>query len=124
MKLLATLVSAALLVSGCAGLYSSVITITKVRKDTLNELGKAYRVGLISPEQDRKIATADREYLKAAASAQRVLEAYKAGSATQAEVDAQIAIVKVTLTELLNIAEPFVVKTPVLKSQLATATQL
>lgn len=124
MKRLLTMLATALLVAGCAGLYTTVVTITQIRKDTMNEIGRAYREGKISPETDAKIAKADSEYLKAAAMAEKILVAYKEGTATKGAVAAQILGVKAALTSLIDIAEPFLVKPSNQRNQLAAATQL
>lgn len=126
MKTLSSLLAIALLVAGCAGIYSTIITITQVRKDVMNEYGKLYRAGKISTELDTKIVKADENYRLAANQCERVLIAYKTGAANKADVAAQIANVKIMLAVILDVLEPYLVeqKSAQLNQQLATATQL
>jgi Flp pilus assembly secretin CpaC len=90
------------LLTGCASLYKSIITITEVRNTVMNELGVQYRAGRITPEIDVKIAAADKAYRAAATEAQVVLEAYKAtkiGDATQSLIAVKKAVM--TLVDIL-----------------------
>jgi outer membrane protein TolC len=88
---------------GCSTVYQSVVTVTDVRKSVMNDLGLMYRQGLITAEQDAKIAKFDADYLGAAKALQVTLEAYKAGTATDVDVATRMQTVKQAVHELINI---------------------
>lgn len=114
------------LVAGCTTLYTTVVTLTQLRKDILNEYGELYRAGLISSETDYKVFKADELFREAAAAMEVTLVAYKAGTATDADVQKKLAAVKAALGQILVLIEPLVVKSTAAKfnQQLATATKL
>jgi len=90
-----------LLLVGCTTVFNSIVTITEVRNNTMNELGNQYRLGKISADVDKKIADADKAYLAAAEAAQRSLEVYKATG--QGDPKLILASVKTTVTSLIDI---------------------
>lgn len=90
-----------LLLVGCTTVFNSIVTITEVRNNTMNELGKQYRLGKISADADKKIADADKAYLAAAETAQRALEVYKATG--QGDPKLVLQSVKTTVTSLIDI---------------------
>lgn len=114
------------LVSGCTTLYSSIVTLTQLRKDVMNEYGELYRANLIRPEIDYKITKADEKFREAAAAMEIVLVHYKAGTATDADVTVKLNEVKTAIASILILIEPYIVvqKTSTFKQQLATATKL
>jgi len=113
-------------ICGCTTLYTSIVTVTELRKDILNEYGELYRAGLISPDIDYKASLADAAFIDAAAAMEVVLVAYKNGTATDADVQQKFAVVKAALAEILLLIEPLVVKSTAdnYHKQLATATKL
>ena len=113
-------------ICGCTTLYTSIVTITQLRKDILNEYGQLYRAGLISSEIDYKASLADAAFIEAAAAMEVVLVAYKNGTATDADVQQKFIVVKAALAEILALIEPLVVKSTAntYRKQLATATKL
>lgn len=117
--------SLAVLLVGCQTFYSSVITVTEVRKSVLNELGVLYRAGQISDETDRRIEAADQQFKVAARSMELALLAYKAGTSTN-DPAAKLLEVKRPVAELISIMAPYVGKivTDKHNNNLAKATQL
>ena len=113
-------------ICGCTTLYTSIVTITQLRKDILNEYGQLYRAGLISSEIDYKASLADAAFIEAAAAMEVVLVAYKNDTATDADVQQKFIVVKAALAEILVLIEPLVVKSTAntYRKQLATATKL
>ena len=113
-------------ICGCTTLYTSIVTLTQLRKDILNEYGQLYRAGLISSEIDYKASLADAAFIEAAAAMEVVLVAYKNGTATDADVQQKFIVVKAALAEILALIEPLVVKSTAntYRKQLVTATKL
>jgi hypothetical protein len=112
-------------VAGCATVYQSVVTITDVRKSVMNDLGAMHRQKLLTPEQDAQIAKFDADYLMAAKSLQTVLEAYKAGTATDIEVAERLQNVKQLVHNLINIvAMHYVNQADTHRENLTKATKL
>lgn len=112
--------------AGCTTFYSSVVTLTQLRKDILNEYGELYRAGLISNETDYKAAQADEAFRQSARALEITLIAYKEGTADKVEVAQQLTAVKTALGQILILIEPLVVKSEMTRynQQLATATKL
>lgn len=100
-KLLTITIAVSLMLVGCTTVFNSIITITEVRNNTMNELGKMYRAGKVSPDTDKKIADADKAYLAAAETAQRSLEVYKATG--QGDPKVILTSVKNVVTSLIDI---------------------
>ena len=101
--------SLAVLLVGCQTFYSSVVTVTEIRKSVLNELGTLYRAGQISDETDKRIELADSQFKTAARSMELALLAYKAGTSTN-DPAAKLQEVKRPVAELIAIMTPFVGK--------------
>lgn len=115
-----------ILLTGCTTLYTSIVTLTQLRKDIMNEYGVLYRAGQISPETDLKITKADEKFREAAAAMETVLIHYKAGTATDADVTAKLTAVKAAIATVITLIEPYVIVQTTVKfqTQLATAKQL
>lgn len=113
-------------VSGCTILYSSIVTLTQLRHDIMNQYGELYRAGRIRPEVDYKITKADEKFREAAAAMEIVLVHYKAGTATDADVAKKLTEVKLAIASILTLIEPYIVVQQIAKfqNQLATATKL
>jgi len=119
------LFSILILLAGCQSFYSNVITITKVRDSAMRELAILNARGLINAETDSKIAQADVEYRLAAEQCEVMLKIYKeTGNAT--DYEASLALVKESVTRILDLLAPFIVKTKSteLSTDLANATKL
>lgn len=126
MKKLAIMMGILMLLTGCVTVFKSIVTITEIRTSVMNELGKQYRAGNISPELDKKISELDLQYLKAAKACERALALYKAGEGTEADYISAFRSVKVIVDEIIDLsinqlgtkdAEQY-------KEQLKTATEL
>lgn len=109
------------LMTGCGTLYKTIISITDVRNSVMNELGRQYRAGKISPEVDRKIAQADKAYRDTTAVAQSVLETYKTSG--NGDPVASITAVKNTVTVLIDILATYTDASTQYRN-LSTATKL
>lgn len=95
------------LLVGCTSLYTTTVTITKVRDSAMKELAALNKQGKITPDTDAKIAQADLAYRRAAEVAEKALIAYKAGGeATQ--YTAALQAVKVALSGVLDILGQFI----------------
>lgn len=94
---------------GCTTVYQSVVTITDVRKSVMNDFGSMYRQGLITPEQDAQIEKFDADFRSAAQALQITLEAYRIGTATDADVAQRLQLVKQSVHELINILARYMV---------------
>lgn len=95
------IIAVCLLLVGCTTVFNGIVTIAEVRNNTMNELGKQYRLGKISADTESKIANADKAYLAAAETAQRSLEVYKATG--QGDPKLILQSVKATVTSLIDI---------------------
>jgi len=122
------LISALLIVAicGCTTLYSSIVTLTQLRHNIMNQYGELYRANMIRPEVDYKITKADEQFRAAAAAMEVVLVHYKAGTATDADVQKKLTEVKLAIASILTLIEPYIVvqQTAKFQNQLATATKL
>lgn len=106
MKKYLTLVAAMLLV-GCQTFYSSVVTVTEIRKSVMNQYGTLYRAGHISIETRDKVRIADARYLQAADTMRLALIAYKAGTSTN-DPAATLEQVKEPVYAIINIITPLI----------------
>lgn len=124
MKKYIALVAAMLLV-GCQTFYSSVVSVTEIRKSVLNELGVLYRAGQITPATDAKITVLDSQFKAAARVMELSLKAYKAGVTTEDPVQ-YLPQVKEPVYALIDILTPFVGKIVAEQytGKLGNATQL
>jgi hypothetical protein len=96
---------AALLATSCAGFFDAVVTVTEVRDSAMKELAQLHKQGLLTPEQDFKIASADLAYRKAALVTERALVAYQNGG-DRAEFVAAMTALKAAAGEILAILNP------------------
>jgi len=92
---------------GCASLYSSIVTVTEVRKSVMNQYGTLYRAGHISEETVAKVRAADAQYLIAANSMRLALIAYKAGTSTN-DPATKLEAVKAPIYGIISIITPLV----------------
>lgn len=92
---------------GCAGLYSGVVTVTKVRDSAMKELAQLNKQGKISAATDTKIAAADLAYRQAAEVATKALEEYKVSGDKTKYIQA-LQTVKVAVTAILDILTPMI----------------
>lgn len=124
MKTALTLITIIIL-CGCQTFYSSVVTVTQVRKSVINELGVMYRAGQISEATDLKIAKLDLEFQQAARSLELTLLAVKAGTATEDPKEKLLAT-KAVVSQLIDILVPLAgsLVTDKHKSNLESATKL
>ena len=99
--------AAAVLLVGCQTFYSSIVTVTEVRKSVMNQYGVLYRAGHISVETRDKVRIADAKYLQAADTMRLTLIAYKAGTSTN-DPSAQLEQVKEPVYAIINIIAPLV----------------
>ena len=106
MKKYLALVAAIVLV-GCQTFYSSVVTVTEIRKSVMNQYGVLYRAGHISVETMEKVHVADAQYLKAAEIMRLTLIAYKAGTSTN-DPAATLEQVKEPVYAIINIITPLI----------------
>jgi len=106
MKKYLTLVAAILLV-GCQTFYSSVVTVTEIRKSVMNQYGTLYRAGHISVETRDKVRIADARYLQAADTMRLALIAYKAGTSTN-DPATTLEQVKEPVYAIINIITPLI----------------
>jgi hypothetical protein len=90
---------------GCQTFYSSVVTVTQIRKSVLNELGVMSRNGQISDATDKRIQIADDQFKMAARSMELALAAYKAGTSTN-DPALKLLEVKAPVQELIGILTP------------------
>jgi hypothetical protein len=97
--------SLGILLVGCQTFYSTIITVTDVRKSVMNELGTMYRAGQISDETDKRIGAADAQFIVAARSLELSLVAYKNGTSTN-DPSAKLDSVKAPVRELISILTP------------------
>ena len=108
----------------CHKTYTGIVTITEVRKSTMNELGALHRQGLIDEVTDRKIEVADEKYRQAAKVAEIALVAYKNGGQQNDYINALTAV-RAAVGELISILMPLKPATAQpLSVQLSTATTL
>lgn len=98
-----------LVVCGCQTFYSNVVTITQVRQDTMVELAKLSKQGMISPETDAKIAAIDAQFREAAHVLEMALIAYRSGQ-TKEEPIKQLQDVRVAVHTTIDILAPYVIK--------------
>lgn len=110
-----------LVLCGCTTVFNSIVTITEIRNNTLNELGRQYRAGAFGKDVYDKIDKADAKYREAALVAQRALEVYK--STGQGDPKLILASVKDTVTSLVDILATYVNASAQYK-QLSKATKL
>lgn len=96
-----------LVLVGCSGLYSSVVTVTKVRDNAMKELAQLNKQGKISADTDKKIAAADLAYRQAAEVAAKALEEYKVSGDKTKYVQA-LQTVKVAVSAILDILTPLI----------------
>lgn len=124
MKKYIALVAAMLLV-GCQTFYSSVVSVTEIRKSVIDELGVLYRAGQITPNTDRKIAELDSQFKAAARVMELSLKAYKAGVTTEDPAKFLLQV-KEPVYALIDVLAPFVGKIVASQYQgkLSNATQL
>jgi hypothetical protein len=106
MKKYIALVAAILLV-GCQSFYSSVVTVTEIRKSVMNQYGTLYRAGHISVETRDKVRIADARYLQAADTMRLALIAYQAGTSTN-DPAAVLEQVKEPVYAIVNIITPLI----------------
>jgi len=92
---------------GCASLYSSIVTVTEVRKSVMNQYGVLYRAGHISVETRDKVRAADAQYIVAADVMRLSLIAYKAGTSTN-DPAAMLEQVKAPVYSIIQIITPLV----------------
>lgn len=107
MKKLLAVVMIATLVSGCAGIYSGVVTMTKIRDSAMKELAQLHKQGKISATTDTKIAEADLKYRQAAEVAEKALIAYQDGG-DKLQYVAALQAVRAAVGGILDILTPFV----------------
>jgi Flp pilus assembly secretin CpaC len=124
MKTALTLITVIIL-CGCQTFYSSVVTVTEIRKSVLNELGVMYRAGRISEETDHRITQLDTDFKTTAKSLELALLAYKAGTTTN-EPTAKLIEVKAVVSQLIDVLVPLAgsLVTDKHKSNLERATKL
>lgn len=93
--------------TGCGTLsfYDSVITVTEVGDSIRAEYGRLYRLGLISPEQDKKATAADEKYREALNVLATTLEVAKV-TGDQTTVPEKLRIVKLSLVPLMDLIFP------------------
>lgn len=118
-------VGLAIMLVGCQTFYSSVVTVTEIRKSVINELGVLSRAGQISEETDKKILDADDRFKEAARGMELALIAYKAGTSTNDPIT-KLQEVKAPVRDMINILAPMVLKTVANKhyNNLEKATKL
>jgi len=105
MKKYIALVAAMLLV-GCQTFYSSIVSVTEIRRAVIDELGVLYRAGQITPTTDAKIAVLDSQFKAAARAMELSLKAYKAGTTTDTPEEL-LPRVKEPVYGLIEILAPF-----------------
>lgn len=115
----------AVVLIGCTGLYTQVVTVTQVRDSIMKQLASLSVQGKISAETDAKIAKADSVYRASAETAQKALIAYKAGGSST-NYTAALAAVKIAVSGVLDILTPFVAQNTVAtyNTQLIKANKL
>lgn len=124
MKKLLTMIAVAttlFLCGGCNTLFTSIVTITEIRHEVMNDLGDELRAGRISASTWAKVEQFDAEYRKAASAARITLVTYKeTGSGDPVKA---ILSVKSAVLELINLLADY---KPVSEHQsnLAKASQL
>lgn len=96
-----------LVLVGCSGLYSGVVTVTKVRDNAMKELAQLNKQGKISADTDKKITAADLAYRQAAEVAAKALEEYKVSGDKTKYVQA-LQTVKVAVSAILDILTPLI----------------
>lgn len=104
MKIWLTIITAILL-CGCANFYTTTVTITQVRSSAIHEMARLYKLGMVSPELDKKFEALDEEYMKAAYVAEQALIAYKEGIITEKPVGKVLAV-KLVVNKLLDVLTP------------------
>lgn len=89
------------LCGGCKTVFTSVVTITEIRHEVMNELGDELRAGRIGSDTWAKVEQFDAEYRKAASAARITLVTYKeTGSGDPVKA---ILSVKSAVLELINL---------------------
>lgn len=116
----------AVLLIGCAGLYTQIVTVTQVRDSAMKQLAVLNAQGKITAETDAKIGQADAVYRQAAETAQKALIAYRNSPSTATNYTAALQATKVAVSGLLDILSQFVVSTEMTKyrAQLTKANKL
>jgi len=124
--LLITLAVTTILLGGCASIYTSIVTITQVRKSAMNEYGELYRKGLTTAKIDAQVEKIDAQFLVAAKATQQSLELYKAGMGQEGDYVKNLQTVRGIVFNLLTIIEPLLEssKSNQLNTQLANAKSL
>lgn len=122
-KLLIPLLSIALL-TGCASLFSGVITVTKVVDNAMQQWAQLSVSHQTTPEFDAKIEAAHDKYRQSAAVAEVLIQSYKAGSSTNT-VDSALQVAKDGATPLIDLITSIIQPTQAtsIKANLQKASQ-
>lgn len=120
MKTFLTLLCIALL-TGCGTLNQTIITVTEIRKEVMNDLGEALRNGQIDAATWQKVVEYDNHYRMAARTARIALERYR--DFGEGDPAASLLAVKDAVFQLIAILGNYQDVT-VERSQLTNATKL
>lgn len=120
MKKLLSILCIALL-SGCGTLNQTIITVTEVRKEVMNDLGQALRDGRLTAATWMKIVEYDNQYRAAARTARIALERYR--DFGEGDPAASFLAVKDAVFQLITILGNYQDVT-VERNQLTNATKL
>jgi hypothetical protein len=119
------LLTAALLVSGCATIWTGVVTLTEVRDSAMKELASLHVQGRLPAGADAQIAAADAKYRAAVSVAEQALVAYKNGGSEESYKNALLAV-KAAITPLIDLVRTYSTaeKSAKLSTALAKANKL
>lgn len=120
MKTILPLICIALL-AGCGTLNQTIVTITEVRKEVMNDLGQALRDGQIDAATWQKVFEYDNQYRMAARTARIALERYR--DFGEGDPAASFLAVKDAVFQLIAILGNYQDVT-VQRNQLTNATKL
>ncbi len=117
-----TTISVIVLLTGCASLFSGIVTLTSVVDSAMKNYAHVYNSGAVSATVDAKVTEAHNKYRQASAVAQQALVAYKS-SGDQSEYLKAFAVVKEAAAGLVDMIVPLLTKSQgsTLKSNLAKA---
>ena len=107
MKKILPIVSLAVLLTACATLYSSVVTITSVVDTAMKAWAEASVKGITTPAVDAKVKEVHAKYVASCAVASKALKAYK-DTGDQSQYLQALAVVKASAVDLVALITPFI----------------
>ncbi len=117
--------SVAILLTGCATVFTSIVTTTSVVDTGMKAWAEVSAKGFSTPAIDSKVVEAHNQYRKSCAIAQEALIAFKQTGDQAAYVQA-FAVVKATAADLIQLITPLISPSKAVKLQtdIAKATHI